>query len=40
VQYISWLLVQKCGAQRQWSMTKVKVMCVHIDRLRVVKGEL
>jgi hypothetical protein len=37
--HIGHLVLCKCGAQRRWSTTNVKVMRVRADELRTVKDE-
>jgi len=34
---VSWFMVRKCGARRQWSTAKVKVMRVRAEGLGAVK---
>jgi hypothetical protein len=39
VQHVSWLVVCRCGVQRQLSIEKVKVMQVRVDGPGLVKDE-
>ena len=39
VQHVSWLVVYRCGVQRQLSIEKVKVMQVRVDGPGLVKDE-
>jgi hypothetical protein len=37
--HVGWLVVCRCGAQRRWSTTEVKVMWARADGPRAVKDE-
>jgi hypothetical protein len=39
MEYVYWLIMRMCGAQRLWPMAKAKVIRVHIDRLWVMNYE-
>jgi hypothetical protein len=36
MQYVSWFVLHRCGAQRRWSMTKIEVKRIYADEIRVV----
>jgi hypothetical protein len=39
VQYVFWFMVHKYGTQRRWSMKKLKVKWVNVDRLGAMKDK-